>query len=108
MSKHDIIPVYMIGIRRNDYQGVYSITHDFSEALDLFSYIAKGRSTDEEIDERFKDPWIVGEQLFIERYEDMEVGSYLSTNRSNVSIEKAEKLASEHGFSLEEINWRPY
>ena len=43
--------------------------------------------------------------MFIEFYENQEVGKYLDSNCDNISEESAKKLAYEHGFSLEEINW---
>ncbi len=105
MSKEDIIPVYMIGIRRNDYRGVYGITHNLNEALDLLSFLSKRRAQD--IDESLvdRDPWLVGEEMLIEKYEEMTVEKYLHTNCDNVCRGDAELLAKEHGFTLEEIDW---
>ena len=102
MAKQDIIPVYTIGINRpKSGSGIYMITHNLDEALDILSSVSRGRANPS-TDPRFYDPWLVEEQMFIEKSE-LEVDKYLNVYCENMSEKKARALAESHGFALEEV-----
>lgn len=77
-------------------------THDIEGALRLFSDLCRKRAFNACEDARFADPWLVGEEMFIEKGEET-VGHYLNSNCDNLSYEEAKALAQEHGFPLEDI-----
>lgn len=100
MSKEDMIPVYTIGLRTPEYSGVFMITHDLGEALELFSYFCiEGYNSE---DDRIHNKWNDGEDLYIHKSSAI-VSEYLSANCENVTREQAEFLASNHGFKLDEV-----
>jgi len=98
MSKEDTIYIYTVGVRNKHevYTGIAAYHHKLSFAVDLVR----------EISTNWDSGWQDVGEIFIRR-EQENIVKYMNDNCDNISIEEAEELAKEHGFTIKEINWHP-